>query len=211
MVIRGGAIGDFVLTLPVLAALRAHFSGCFIEVLGYPPIASLAVAGGLADRVSGLESPALAGFFTQDGLRPRAVVEFFAGFELIVSYLYDPKSVFQLNIAQCGSAEFVVGPHRPDETLETHATELLLRPLEILGIRGTPIPVRGSFCPRVASGGKAIGLRYIPAVAANKKTGPSKSGANSSNFWVPKLSGGFCSLAAKPKVRGAIAWQTLCR
>jgi heptosyltransferase-3 len=48
LVIRGGAIGDFILTLPVLAALRERFPGVEIEVLGYPHIASLALSGGLA-------------------------------------------------------------------------------------------------------------------------------------------------------------------
>ena len=34
LVIRGGAIGDFILTLPVLAALRERFPVVEIEVLG---------------------------------------------------------------------------------------------------------------------------------------------------------------------------------
>ena len=39
LVIRGGAIGDFILTLPAIAALRRRFSDAHIEVLGYPHIA----------------------------------------------------------------------------------------------------------------------------------------------------------------------------
>ena len=42
LVIRGGAIGDFILTLPVLSALQAQFPQAELEVLGYPHIASLA-------------------------------------------------------------------------------------------------------------------------------------------------------------------------
>jgi ADP-heptose:LPS heptosyltransferase len=135
LVMRGGALGDFLLTLPVLAALRDHFPRHSIEILGCPLIASLAVVGGLADRVSALESPALAGFFTRDGGRNRDAAEYFAGFELIVSYLYDPDQTFQSNIALCTSAQFIAGPHRPDESVKTHAAELLLRPLAALGIR----------------------------------------------------------------------------
>jgi hypothetical protein len=50
LVIRGGAIGDFILTLPAIAALRRQFPAAHLEVLGYPHIAQLALAGGLANR-----------------------------------------------------------------------------------------------------------------------------------------------------------------
>ncbi len=137
LVIRGGALGDFILTMPVLAALRGHFPQYSIEVLGDPRFASLAIAGGLADRASALESPALAGFFAPSGSLFPAAAEYFTGFDLIISYLYDPERTFQSNISKCSPAKFIAGPHRPDEALNTHAAEQLLRPLESLGIRDT--------------------------------------------------------------------------
>jgi heptosyltransferase-3 len=42
LVIRGGAIGDFILTMPAIAALKKQFPQTRLEVLGYPHIASLA-------------------------------------------------------------------------------------------------------------------------------------------------------------------------
>jgi heptosyltransferase-2 len=136
LVIRGGALGDFVLTLPVLAALRRHYPAHRLEVLGYPSIASLAAAGGLADGVSALESPRFAGFFVRNGSWSDGVAAWFAGFDWIISYVHDPQGVFRGNVARCSSVPFIAGPHRPDETLAVHATELLLRPLQALGIRG---------------------------------------------------------------------------
>src|SRR5260221_5504612 len=56
LVIRGGAIGDFILTLPVLSALRQHFPRVRLEILGYPHIAHLALAGRLADHVRSIEA-----------------------------------------------------------------------------------------------------------------------------------------------------------
>src|SRR5580700_3521215 len=107
LVVRGGALGDFILTLPVLAALRRRFPTHVLEILGYERAASLAVAGGLAERVSALESPALAGFFARDGAWPAGAAEYFAGFELIVSYVYDPETIFQSNVSRCGAARFL--------------------------------------------------------------------------------------------------------
>ncbi|MGA2173430.1 MAG: glycosyltransferase family 9 protein [Verrucomicrobiota bacterium] len=134
LVIRGGALGDFILTLPALAALRRHFPGRALEILGYPSIASLAVAGGLAEGVSAIESPALSGFFARGGSWPASAAEYFAQFDLIVSYLYDPEGIFQSNATRCGPARFIAGPHRPDEASGAHAAVVLLRPLESLGI-----------------------------------------------------------------------------
>lgn len=134
LVIRGGAIGDFILTLPVLAALRQQLPEAHLEVLGYPHIAQLAVAGQLADEVRSIEARPLAGFFARHGRLEKKLTEYFAGFPLIVSYLYDPDLIFQENVARCSKAQFIAGPHRPDETLDEHATAVFLRPLERLAI-----------------------------------------------------------------------------
>ena len=42
LVIRGGAIGDFILTLPALKALRDAQPDAHIEILGYKHIAEVA-------------------------------------------------------------------------------------------------------------------------------------------------------------------------
>ena len=136
LVIRGGALGDFILTLPVLAALRRHFPSHALDILGGLRPAALALAAGLADDVSALDSPALAGFFAPGGFWPETTTAFFARFELIVSYLSDPERIFQSNISRCTQARFIAGPHRPDPSPGLHAVQALLRPLETLGIRG---------------------------------------------------------------------------
>lgn len=141
LVVRGGAIGDFVLTLPVLAALRRQFPQAHLEVLGYAPVAGLAVAGGLTDAARSIEARALAGFFARRGSLAPELQDYFAGFAIILSYLYDPDGIFQENIARCSQAQFIAGPHRPDESLGRHAAEVLLRPLERLAIfNADPVP-----------------------------------------------------------------------
>lgn len=141
LVIRGGAIGDFILTLPVFAALRRQFPEARLGVLGYPHIAQLALAGGLVDDVQPIEARRLAGFFARGGELAPELADFFSEFDVIVSYLYDPDEIFQMNVARCTPAQFLTGPHRPDETRETHATEVFLKPLERLAIFGAdPVP-----------------------------------------------------------------------
>jgi heptosyltransferase-2 len=134
LVIRGGAIGDFILTLPAIAALRNQFPAAHLEVLGYPHIVQLALAGGLVDRAQSIEARALAGFFARHGVLSEDLSDYFSEFDLIVSYLYDPDAIFRTNVARCTRAQFIAGPHRPNETEEVHATKVFLKPLEQLAI-----------------------------------------------------------------------------
>ena len=141
LVIRGGAIGDFILTLPALAALRCQFPQSSVELLGYPQIASLALHAGLVDAVRPIEGRALAGFFADMGDLDEAMGHYFAGFHAIVSYLYDPDGFFAENVQACTKAQFIQGPHRPDEARSIHATDALLKPLERLAIfDADPVP-----------------------------------------------------------------------
>lgn len=134
LVIRGGAIGDFILTLPVLSALRERFPKSSIAVMGYPHIVQLAQLGGLADEVKSIESRQLAPFFAPNAKLPEETVKYFGEAAVIISYLYDPDEIFQDNVFRCFHGTFIVGPHRPSETLKIHATETFLKPLERLAI-----------------------------------------------------------------------------
>jgi heptosyltransferase III len=99
------------------------------------------VAGGLADEVRSIEARSLAGFFARNGDLAPELQEYFARFAIIISYLYDPDQIFQANVARCSKAQFIVGPHRPDENVALHATEVLLKPLERLAIfDADPVP-----------------------------------------------------------------------
>ncbi len=169
LVVRGGAIGDFVLTLPVLAALRAQFPQTQLEVLGYAHIAELAQAGGLADAIRSIEARPLAGFFARAGELSPELSHYFSGFNLIISYLYDPDEIFQTNVARCTKAQFIAGPHRPDEKITLHATEVFLKPLERLAI------FDADPTPRLALNARAAQLNQIavhPGSGSERKNWP---------------------------------------
>ena len=141
LVIRGGAIGDFILTLPAIAALRRHFPRAFLEVLGYPHIVQLAQAGGLVDKASSIEARALASFFARNGELSEDLAYYFSEFDLIVSYLYDPDEIFRANITRCSPAQFISCPHRPNEQARIPAAQSYLKPLERLAIfDADPVP-----------------------------------------------------------------------
>ena len=141
LVIRGGAIGDFILTLPAIAALRNQFPEAHLEVLGYPHIAHLALAGGVVDRVQPIEARGLAAFFSARASLDPVMVGYFARFDIVVSYLFDPDLIFKTNVALCTRAQFIQCPHRPNEAERIHATQVYLKPLERLAVfAADPVP-----------------------------------------------------------------------
>lgn len=67
-VIRAGALGDVVLTLPAVAVLRAAFPHACLRAVGYP--ANWGVAGPLVNDVRSIDSPSMAGLLTNAPSEP---------------------------------------------------------------------------------------------------------------------------------------------
>src|SRR6266404_1048133 len=134
LVIRGGAIGDFILTLPALKALRDACPHAQIEILGYKHIAVLAENRFYAQAVRSIEYGLLSSFFAKDSELPAELANYFASFDLIISYLYDPDLIFQNNLRRCGVENLLCGPSKIVESGE-HAARQLAQPIEDLGIR----------------------------------------------------------------------------
>ncbi len=132
LVIRGGAIGDFVLTLPAIKLLRDGHPGAQLEILGYPHIVALAERRFYCDAVRSLESGSLASFFTQHSDLAHELTEYFARFDLVVSYLSDPERIFEQNVKRCTRGRFLACSHRLRS--DEHASIQLALPLEQLGL-----------------------------------------------------------------------------
>jgi heptosyltransferase-2 len=132
LVVRGGAIGDFILTLPAIKLLRDHNPNAQIEILGGKHIVALAEKRFYADGARSIEDGRLAGFFAKGPALSPELVDYFGGFDLIVSYLFDPDRIFESNLKRCGGGTFIAGP--PKLGGHTHAAKQLARPLEDLGL-----------------------------------------------------------------------------
>jgi heptosyltransferase-3 len=134
LVIRGGAIGDFILTLPALKALRDACPRAHIEILGYKHIAVAAENRFYAQAVRSIEYGLLSGFFATNSELSAELANYFAGFDLIISYLYDPDRIFENNLRRCGVENLLCGPPKIVENAG-HAARQLARPIEEMGVR----------------------------------------------------------------------------
>lgn len=133
LVIRGGAIGDFILTLPALKELREAYPDARVEILGYRHIAALAENRFYAQAVRSIEYGALSSFFAKNSELPAELANYFASFDLIISYLFDPDRIFENNLRRCGVENLLCGPAKIVETA-VHAARQLALPIEQLGI-----------------------------------------------------------------------------
>jgi heptosyltransferase-3 len=118
--------------LPALKALRDAHPQARIEILGYPHIAAVADKRFYADAVRSIEYAALSRFFARNTELPSELRDYFGGFDLILSYLYDPDQIFENNLRQCGAQRILRGPAQIQKN--AHAAWQLARPLQELGI-----------------------------------------------------------------------------
>ncbi len=91
LVLRGGALGDFIVTLPALAALRRRWPDARIELAGNATAAQLARARGLLDAVHSQHDARWGALYAPETL-PVEFVAWLAEFDLVLNFWPDPEA-----------------------------------------------------------------------------------------------------------------------
>jgi ADP-heptose:LPS heptosyltransferase len=124
LVIRSGGLGDFILILPCLEAIRRRWPGSSLEILGRPSIAALALNRFQADALSSIDRSIYAGLFRPGPVDPE-LRDYLSRFDLVVSFLPDPESTIRRNVATVAPNVFNVRLPRPG----SHACRQFLQSL----------------------------------------------------------------------------------
>ena len=132
LVIRGGAIGDFILTLPAIKLLRENFPDAHIEILGYRHIVAVAEGRFYAESARSIEYGPMSGFFVPHSVLDPGLAEYFASFHQVISYLFDPDGFFEGNLRRAGVKNFLPAYQKIDDS--EHASLQLARPLQRLAL-----------------------------------------------------------------------------
>ncbi|MBI3813172.1 MAG: glycosyltransferase family 9 protein [Nitrospinae bacterium] len=159
LVIRGGALGDFILTLPALYALRKSFPAAHIELMANPSF--LPLSRKYIDRGEGIDKNGIWNFFTENGELPEELKNYFHSFKLIILLRPDKEGCFRENLKSSGVQKIVY--HNPASPCLKHTGTRInnkhfsiqimdsLSPLGVTAMRGHPpnnrIVARG-FIPR---------------------------------------------------------------
>ena len=91
LIFRGGALGDFIVTLPALAALRLEAPAARIELAGNASAASLAVTRGLLNAVHSQHEARWAALYARAPLAAD-FASWLASFDVILNFWPDPAA-----------------------------------------------------------------------------------------------------------------------
>lgn len=132
LIIRNGALGDCILTLPVITSLKKAFPEAYIKVMGNPTILTL-----MQNQLDGTIPNNILGLYTlygKGGNIPENIKQELGSFDLAISYSPDPDGFFIQNLKKIGIPRVINGALPPVDKLQTPITELLLAPLKKEGI-----------------------------------------------------------------------------
>ncbi len=134
LLIRGGAIGDFVLTLPIMESLRGCEPDVEIHILGYPHIAELAVGRRHAGAVRRVDGPEWAPLFSRDSSLAAAELEYLRGFDRVICVWPDSDGTMRENLRVAGVKQLLAINPMPPSGGAVHAVEFVAGQCERAGL-----------------------------------------------------------------------------
>ncbi len=100
LIIRGGALGDFILTIPVLYSLRKSFPQTHIELMANPSFIPL--ARDYINKGESIEKNSIWNFFCEEGELPHGLKNYFSNFDIIILLRPDSEGIFRKNLERSG-------------------------------------------------------------------------------------------------------------
>ncbi|MBV9673425.1 MAG: hypothetical protein JO076_11465, partial [Verrucomicrobia bacterium] len=134
LVLRGGALGDFILTLPLLQTIRENYPLSCIDLWASYPAATLSYPH-LVDSIRDVNSAGLTPLFTRNSYKEFPEL---SHIDLAVTFLSDPEGIVMDNLTAAGVRLVAVGTSRMQPG--RHASEQLADVLAGLGIQRQTFP-----------------------------------------------------------------------
>lgn len=127
LVLRGGALGDFIVTLPALALLRERWPEADIELVGNATAGVLARNRGLIDAVHSQHEGRWAAFYL-DAPLAESLAAWLTTFDLVISFWPDPEGTVGRHFPLRKKQVFLSAPALPTQGLAAaHYSEPLRR------------------------------------------------------------------------------------
>jgi len=130
LVLRGGAIGDFLVTLPALQLLRGRWPDARIELVGHVQAGALAVSAGVIDAVHSQHEARWSALFG-DGALPGDLAAMLAAYDLVLNYWPDADGALARRFPLRPGQQYLSAPAQP---AVAPAARHFCEPLRTLGL-----------------------------------------------------------------------------
>jgi ADP-heptose:LPS heptosyltransferase len=137
LVIHQGALGDFILGLPALAALRKAFPQAPLTILGYPRILELVDRRFYSEGILSIDQRGIAPFFVGGGSLDPSLSQRFGQFDLVVLFGRDEEGTLVRNLERVCHGQILHIHPFPVVNETIHLTDHLLGQFSRWGL---PIP-----------------------------------------------------------------------
>ena len=131
LVIRPGAIGDTLLTFPLLRALKTRDQDVHITFVSNSAVLPLAQKFGLANTVFDYGTLEWSPLFSQNGIRSAFLQDILQHTDRAICWLRDPDEIVQRNLSAAGIADVTIAPGHPTEASNIHIVTYLAQTIGI--------------------------------------------------------------------------------
>lgn len=147
LVLRGGALGDFLVTLPALAWLRQRWPQARVDLVGNATAAALGVHAGLVDTVASQHGREWAALYAEVGLGFELTARLEV-YDLVINYWPDPEGTLSRHFPIHPAQKFLTAAPLP---VHQPAAAHYCEPLRSLGLTAANYaPVLARHEPRPA-------------------------------------------------------------
>ncbi len=125
LVIRPGAIGDTLLTFPVLKALREFYKAPCITLVGNAQVLPLAQVSGVVEQAFDFQKIRWSELFSSQGVRTASLRNLLAQTNLAICWMRDPEGFVEHNLKTLNIKHVIIAPGRPPVDEHIHIVDYL--------------------------------------------------------------------------------------
>jgi heptosyltransferase-3 len=123
LVVHPGSLGDTILALPVLAALKEHYRPAWLHLIGHPALSDVLPGRSVVDGMGSIEGLEYQELLSGAGCMSSGTIRFYQQFALVVIWAADHDGSVQAALDSLGIPQVIVRSPRLQRTSYQHATE----------------------------------------------------------------------------------------
>lgn len=134
LIIRPGALGDGIVTLPAMVAIREFFPDAHIEIMGSSNFLEIVKGHFYTDSVSRFDHIDVAALFTQNTRISPTLIKRFGEKDVIILFVHDREQILINNLKATGAGCVIQYDPFPSSAKTIHIIDHFLHFLDLVGI-----------------------------------------------------------------------------